>query len=609
MAAREVADYVATGTGLCLECSGDFAPGLLVVQIILFLIGTGLAMFDTYTDWEVVLDFKEVGFNNPLLPHNDNWLRAWFLFAAIGTFLTLLTVLHDGVDLLYSAWQTCRKRCCKSKSTGRYAATDQLAKEKEIEMSEIGSSDPGESKMGEDEDEIDDPLKCCYRCGCNPTTRAETLAFITLWFQDVPMMTLAVLYAFSQSTCKVPDHRDVTGVLRDIGISAVAATAAVAYRLLRSTVRLCMTLGVRAKSKDTGKSGKCATCCSRCLPKPGDVIYPPDTCSQCCIFPYVMSLVFDYFAIVAGAAISVSIWYNYVQLRTPNFDDSLAIYRFPENVHLINISNNIIPPKENRSYLSLESISDSGTVIHCLSEFQYIEEDSEIYFNTIELEVVSPTGKFCANKTTDRDSNCVGWYTYMNAALFYGFLDPNDGTVERFDDECIVIRDIYPKVFAGPKVNSSIQVDRNINTTTFPRSNEELRIFYRSGLSLNVSRFINELFGVTFFHTFQDPSTGEDIDCGIRFQYDHNEARVIYNARQVLNFPPPPGQTCTCAPFLQRDACYQFHQVLVYGYYPNDDLSRDAVVLAECSELPLRMLLPYFDRLLSVDCSRINCEN
>ena len=509
-------------------------------------------MFDTYTDWEVVLDFKEVGFNNPLLPPNDHWLRAWFLFAAIGTLLTVITVLHDGVDLLYSAWQTCKKHCCKSKSKGRYEATNRMTKEQEVEMSELGPSDLPKKKMDEEDDEIDDPFQCCYRCGCNPTTRAETLTFITLWFQDVPMMTLAVLYAFSQSTCKVPESRDVTGVLRDIGISSVAATAAVAYRLLRSTIRLCMTVGVRAKSKDTSRSGKCAKSCYRCLPKPGDAIYPPDTRTQCCIFPFTMSLIFDYFAIVAGAAISVSIWYNYVQLRTPNFDDSLAIFRFPENVHLINISNNIIPPQDNGSYLSIESISDSGTVIHCLSEFRYSERDSEIYFNTIELEVVSPTGKFCANKTTERNSYCTAWYTFMNVALFYGSLDPNDGTVQRFDDECIVLRDIYPKVFAGPKVDPNIQVDRNINTSRFPRANEELRVFYLNpaGLSLRVSQFIDELFGLTLLHTFQDPSTGEDMDCAIHFQYDSNQARVMYNARQVLNSPPPAGQTCTCTPFL-----------------------------------------------------------
>ena len=39
---------------------------------------------------------------------------------------------------------------------------------------------------------------------------------------------------FMQSTCKVPDSRDVTPVLRDIGISALAATLAAIWRLSRS---------------------------------------------------------------------------------------------------------------------------------------------------------------------------------------------------------------------------------------------------------------------------------------------------------------------------------------------------------------------------------------
>ena len=163
-----------------------------------------------------------------------------------------------------------------------------------------------------------------------------------------------------------------------------------------------------------------------------------------------------------------------------------------------------------------------------------------------------------------------------------------------------------PRFASTSSYSSIVQSARN-----FPHANEELWVFYLNpaGLSLSVSQFIDELFGLTLLHTFQDPSTGEDIDCAIRFQYDSNQARVMYNARQVLNYPPPAGQTCTCTPFLQRDDCYQFHRVLAYGYHPNDDLSRVPVVFTECSELPLNTLIPYFNELLAVSCSQVNCQD
>ena len=160
--AKEMGGYMSTATGLCLNFS-DFAPEWVVLQTILFLISTGLAVFDTYTDWEVVLDFKDVGFNNPLLPPNDHWLRAWLLFASIGTFLTFISFLQDGHSLLYTMYGSCKKRCCKSSTPKEtYELDDFKDKEKE-------------GRDAEDDDDIDDPCKCCYHCGCNSATRNETL--------------------------------------------------------------------------------------------------------------------------------------------------------------------------------------------------------------------------------------------------------------------------------------------------------------------------------------------------------------------------------------------------------------------------------------------------
>ena len=92
--------------------------------------------------------------------------------------------------------------------------------------SDDSTNQPEEQGPKHGDDDISDPFKLCYHCGCNADTRSENLGCIALWFQDVPMFTIiiAVLYALSQTTCRVPDNRDVTPFLRDIAISATAAT-------------------------------------------------------------------------------------------------------------------------------------------------------------------------------------------------------------------------------------------------------------------------------------------------------------------------------------------------------------------------------------------------
>ncbi len=153
-----------------------------------------------------------------------------------------------------------------------------------------------------------------YRCGCNVVTRNETLGAIALWFQDVPMLTIAVLYAFSQFTCKTPDIRNVSPILRDIGISATATTVATIWRSTRSFIRLYSSIGVRIPS--------CVRKCSKCLPKKGDVVYPPDTRSQVCIFGFFFGLLMQI------QAIASSIWLYFGLLDT-SFDDSLGISLLP----------------------------------------------------------------------------------------------------------------------------------------------------------------------------------------------------------------------------------------------------------------------------------------
>ena len=87
----------------------DHAPGIFLVRIILYLVGTGLGIFDTYTDWGLVLQFQRNGFNHPLLRLDLNWLRAWYFFAILGTIFTVISISNETIDIFYSLWLFYRK--------------------------------------------------------------------------------------------------------------------------------------------------------------------------------------------------------------------------------------------------------------------------------------------------------------------------------------------------------------------------------------------------------------------------------------------------------------------------------------------------------------------
>lgn len=576
--AQEISGYVSTATGLCLNFS-DFSPSWVLLQATIFLVSAGLAVFDTYTDWEVVLTFREVGFNNPLLPPNVHWLRAWFLFASIGTILTVASIFQDGIGLLYTTYQSCKRHCMRD------FTSEESNKEKDAKK--------------DSDDDIDDPCICCYRCGCNVATRNETLGAVTLWFQDVPMLTIAVLYAFSQSTCKVPDTRDVTPVLRDIGISALAATLAATWRLARSFVRLYTSIGTRIE----GKKG----CITKCLPKKGEAVYPPGSCTQYCIFAFYFGLLMQIPAVLLGGVITASIWANFLLLQTPNFDDSLAIYRFslnPPDVRLFDISGTIIP--SNGSFVNLEQIPsrelELDQDIVCLSEFEYRSEEFRIFVNVIQLYVVSEDGQFCTS-AEGTGPDCTAFYTFRNFILYYGSVDPNSGEVERFDDECIVVRDIF-NYRAGPVFDSSIDVTRHINRTGLPQNGEPLIVFYPepTNLGIEVSLILSaDDYTYSFLHTFQElMNSSANATCVVRLAYDFLHSRVNFNYRDVYNLE----SGCECSSiFTPGPECRRFHEDLTYAYVSQD--GQRGVPLTQCSTIPREKLVPYHDPTIriNVDCS------
>ena len=614
--------------------SRDYAPGIFLFRLILYLVGTGLGIFDTYTDWELVLQFQKHGFNHPLLPIDLNWLRAWYFFAILGTIFTVISISNESIDIFYSLWLFSQKylcRCCRKNHHGEMKINNTDTHNVVFEMKERNntnnthSAEKEKTEKKEEADEaeavvITDACRCCYHCGWNFTTRAEAVAKFSLWLQDVPMLTLAVLYAFTQTSCKLPENRDVSGDLFNVGLSALASTAAVAFRLTRSMLRLCASIGLRIKSKkEVGKMNKYGKFFSKILPEKGDAMYPPDTCAQCCIIPFYITLIFDFVLVFMGCLVNLIIWINYLQLkRTPNFDDSLAIFRYQytgESVHILNISNNIIPPSNNVSFIGFETVVDpDGEVTHCLSEFEYREEEFKIFFNSIELQAISDQGEFCAIKTGNDVRNfsyysrCTLYYILGGFVLFYGTTNRFTGKITRFDKECVLLNDP-----SGPELDLSIQVERNLNRTGHPNAIQDLLILYVHIQNLTITVLFNVSVAdivaggldKTYVRTFQDPSNGTNTTYSVRFNFDYSTRQFTYNVREVYNYPPGNGQRCSCSSVVSRpNTILRFlgngTRLLVYGYL--DSQTGLYQIPLSCSNIPFDRLIPRYNYLNFVRC-------
>ncbi len=297
LAMMDASEFTHSGfktTEVCIECTWCI-PSRIPLKVIFYVIVLGLSVYDTYTDWIVVLNFKDNGFNNPLLPRDDVWLYAWYTFAGIGTFLTLLFILLDGFDLLYAFYQ-----CCKKEPESKKQSENQM-----IEMDEINASK--KEQQEEDEEEIDDLCNCCFQCGWNKVSRSETLATTALWLQHFPLLVLGILYTFSQATCKTPDPKDITSSLFKIGISASAAIATSSLKLLKSLYH--------SFTRTATKWTPCETCCANyCGFHRSKAWYPQDTCARWCYAPCCCLLLFRAIAIIVLAIVTGMIWFDYVEL-------------------------------------------------------------------------------------------------------------------------------------------------------------------------------------------------------------------------------------------------------------------------------------------------------
>ncbi len=304
------------------------------------------------------------------------------------------------------------------------------------------------------------------------------------------------------------------------------------------------------------------------LPKSSESAYPPDTCAHQCLRTYYFGIIMQLAATSGALGVLFTIWLKYAIATSKTYDEyeSLGIYRFSigPDLLLFNISDIITP--SNGSFVNLEQIPNIDPWdIYCLSEFEYREENFEIFFNVIEVIVVSPEGKFCDTRVVNStNSFCYSYYTQGNFILYYASQNPITGDVNRFDDECTAVKDIFG-YHAGPKVDLGINVGRHIDRAGFPQNNEPLVIYYpKLGEYVLFSEIVDKPSIISLPSVqFQNKT----LNCSIQFSYSEPQGAVLYTYRGATY---DENGNCFCS-IINIFKCRDLYpKNVMYGYLTED---------------------------------------
>ena len=213
------------------------------------------------------------------------------------------------------------------------------------------------------------------------------------------MLIIGITYAVYLWSCNVPGNRDITPVLREVTISAAVNTISTMWRYLRSSIQIC------DRSKKSGDDD----------PK---VLCPDHYPCVCCLPLLKCALKIEWTFITLGI-VTTGFLAKWTTEENQNFP--VNIYR--SDFRVLNISGTIIPP--NGSYVYLEQISaqelNSSDDVFCLSEFEYRKEDYRIYYNFVQLLVISEDGYFCTTvKGLHYPPNLCSQF-YNQSVLYYGY--------------------------------------------------------------------------------------------------------------------------------------------------------------------------------------------
>ena len=178
----------------------------------------------------------------------------------------------------------------------------------------------------------------------------------------------------------------------------------------------------------------------------------------------------------------------------------------------------------------------------------------------------------------------------MNFVLYYASVDPVSRELQRFDAQCVVVRDRLG--FSTPEVDPNIDVPRHLDRTGYPENGEQLVIFF-----LDLSRYILvSSIQDTQFEGFSAVVPFSAFSCNVYSIYDQQNSRIVYNVKDVFNYQQS-GCSCgtdtNCAPLFQR---------AFYGYLRPDST---VITYTHCSTIPVQKLVPFFDssRFVACPCS------
>ncbi len=233
---------------------------------------------------------------------------------------------------------------------------------------------------------------------------------------------------------------------------------------------------------------------------------------------------------------------------------------------------------------------ENNNDVFCFSGFEYRPEDFQIYYNAIELVVVSTEGEFCDTLETGSNSTfCAAFY----AQNYYASIDPVTGEIRPFDDQCSVVKDRMG--FSKPRVDPNIDIYQHLNRTGFPENGEPLVILYPD---LNIHYLVSDVLASQESQRqlntiiLNVASSGETtLSCAVDFWYIKISGQIRYNYLDVINL----GEN-NCACISTTDICEALHRNLVYGYL-NADQTR-VTEYTHCSTIPYDKLVPnYWDRI------------
>ena len=286
-----------------------------------------------------------------------------------------------------------------------------------------------------------------------------------------------------------------------------------------------------------------------------------------------------------GGILGMSIGFLYLYtLLNSSIDNTLVVYRYSPlhpKTPLFNISS-VVDSNDN-SFVRFEVLPRQDYDIFCLSEFEYRSTESQIFFNVMQIVIVSDDGHFCVDSTSPDP-----FVNLCYSIPYYASTNPFTGILDGFENRCIVLKTASYRRF-GPVFDFGIKIARHVINNETDISNKPLIVIYPPPIDAYVE--LSAL--IMGNHSVREFQGSVTVNCTTRFK--------IYNGQLNFNFKdilPGLGSECNCSTS-PGPICSQFHENLSYGYLSGEG---NAVPYTHCFDIPLEKLRPYHDANLPVTC-------